>query len=211
MTLELRAVSVSLGGRVLVPPLDLTVAAGEVVTLMGPSGGGKSSLLAYLTGHLPPALTGSGQVWVDGSDVTSRPAHRRGLGILFQDDLLFPHLSVGGNLLFGLSRSVRGRRRRRAMAEAALVRAELPGCYDADVATLSGGQRARVALVRATLAEPRALLLDEPYNRLDAPLRARMRELVREVAGSVPVLLVTHDPADAPGGCRIIHPCAGLA
>ena len=207
MTLELRAVSIALGPRVLIPPFDLTVAPGETVTLMGPSGGGKSSLLAYLTGHLPPALAGSGRVSLGGGDITARPAHRRGLGILFQDDLLFPHLSVGGNLLFGLSRSLAGRAARRAAVEAALSEIELPGGFDRDVATLSGGQRARVALLRAMLAQPRALLLDEPFGRLDVPLRARMRELVWRMAAKIPVLLVTHDVADVPPNGFVVEPC----
>jgi len=204
VTLELRRVSIALGPRVLIPPFDLTVAPGEVVTLMGPSGSGKSSLLAYLTGHLAPALAGSGSVRLDGVEITGRPAHRRGLGILFQDDLLFPHLSVGGNLLFGLARAVTGRAARRAAVEAALEQVELAGSFDADVATLSGGQRARVALLRAMLAQPRALLLDEPFGRLDVPLRTRMRELVRLMSTGIPVLLVTHDVADVSPDGRVI-------
>jgi len=195
MALSLEKVSVALGPRVLVPPLDLKIEPGEVVALMGPSGSGKSSLLAYLTGHLPPAMTGTGRVMLDGEEVTRQAPHRRRLGILFQDDLLFPHLSVGGNLLFGVSRAVSARRK---TAEDALARAELPGLFDAQVETLSGGQRARVALLRTMLAQPRALLLDEPFGRLDAPLRERMRAFVWEWAAGLPVLLVTHDAADIP-------------
>ena len=197
--------SIALGPRVLIPSFDLTIAPTEPVTLMGPSGSGKSSLLAYLTGHLAQALTGSGNISLHGDDVTRLPAHRRGLGILFQDDLLFPHLSAGGNLLFGLSRSVEGRAARRAAVEAALSQIELPDCFDADVATLSGGQRARIALLRAMLAQPRALLLDEPFGRLDAPLRARMRELVWRMTANIPVLLVTHDASDTPPNARILR------
>ena len=114
MTLELDAVSIALGGRVLVPRLDLAVAPGETVTIMGPSGSGKSTLLAYIGGFLDPAFTASGRVFIDGRDVTGVAPEHRQAGILFQDDLLFPHLSVGQNLAFGLTGAVRGRTRSEA-------------------------------------------------------------------------------------------------
>lgn len=199
MTLALERVTLRAGARVLVQDLSLRVPPGDVLTVMGPSGAGKSSLLAFACGALPPGLAGSGLVAVDGEDLSALPAHRRRLGILFQDDLLFPHMSVGGNLLFGLDPSVRGRRARRAAVEAALAEAELPGLAARDPATLSGGQRARVALMRVLLSRPRALLLDEPFGRLDAALRGRMRGFVfaAAVARGLPVLLVTHDAEDA--------------
>jgi putative thiamine transport system ATP-binding protein len=168
---------------------------------MGPSGIGKSSLLAFACGTLPPGLTGEGRVRAGGADVTRWPAHRRRLGILFQDDLLFPHMSVGENLSFGLAPEVRGRAARREAVDSALVEAELPGIAMRDPATLSGGQRARVALMRVLLSHPRALLLDEPFGRLDFALRGRFRDMVFAAAASrgLPVLLVTHDHADAAG------------
>lgn len=198
--LLLDAVSVSIGGRALFPPLSLHVPQGEAATVMGPSGCGKSSLLAAICGTLDPALTAAGRVLLDGVPLDGLPPERRRVGILFQDDLLFPHLSVGGNLAFGLPRGL-PRAERRARIAAALAEAELPGFADRDPATLSGGQRARVALMRALLAEPRALLLDEPFSRLDAALRARFRAFVlgHAAARGLPVLLVTHDPADATG------------
>ncbi len=200
MTLWLDRVSLHAGPRTLLRDLSLQVAPREAVTLMGPSGVGKSSLLAYACGTLPRGLTGEGAVWLDGDAVTNLPPHRRRIGILFQDDLLFPHLSVGGNLLFGLAASVRGRARHAAVA-AALEEAELPGIERRDPATLSGGQRARVALLRVLLSQPRALLLDEPFSSLDAALRGRFRALVlaSAQARSLPLLLVTHDPSDALG------------
>lgn len=174
--------------------LDLTVAAGQVLTIMGPSGCGKSTLLAAIVGALPPAFTLGGRIWLDGRDVTDLPTHRRQMGLLFQDDILFPHLSVAGNLGFGLPR---GTPDRAARIEAALTQAGLEGMGPRDPATLSGGQRARVALMRTLLSAPRALLLDEPFSKLDAALRDQMRAFTFEQAKGLPTILVTHDQDDA--------------
>jgi len=123
----------------------------------------------------------------------------RGIGMMFQDAVMFGHLSVGDNLAFGLTAALRGRAARRAAVEAALQTAGLAGFYNRDPATLSGGQRARAALMRTLLAEPQALLLDEPFSRLDAGLRAEIRSFVFDHARAraLPVLLVTHDGEDA--------------
>ena len=197
--LELQGVALHLNGERLLGPLTLDVGPGEVATIMGPSGSGKSSLLAFLCGMLPPAFTAEGRVLVDGEDLAPLPAERRRIGILFQDDLLFPHLSVGDNLAFGLPPTVRGRSERTARIAQALAEADLAGFADRDPATLSGGQRARAALMRTLLSDPRLLLLDEPFSKLDAALRARFRTFVFDHARrrGLPVLLVTHDPADA--------------
>jgi putative thiamine transport system ATP-binding protein len=182
----------------LLGPIDCEIGAGRPVVLMGPSGSGKSTLLSFMIGALRPAFRAVGEIWLGETEITRLPIQQRHLGILFQDDLLFPHLSVAENLAFGLPKGLpRGERERRI--EVGLAEAELAGKGARDPASLSGGERARVALMRTLLAEPRALLLDEPFARLDVALRGRFRTLVFERAASrnLPVLLVSHDPADA--------------
>lgn len=196
VTLRVRAT-----GALLLDRASLTIAPGEVATIMGPSGSGKSTLLAFAGGFLDPrAFAASGTVRLGDCRLEDRPASERRLGILFQDPVLFPHLSVAGNLLFGLPRVPHGTRasRRRAVEES-LASAGLSGFADRDPASLSGGQKARVTLLRTLLAEPRALLLDEPFGKLDATLRGEIRALVFARAGErrLPTLLVTHDEADA--------------
>ena len=198
-TLHLHDVHLALPGRVLFERLCLTVEPGQTATLMGPSGSGKSSLLAWIGGFLDAAFTARGQVRIGDQALTELPAHARRVGILFQDDLLFPHLSVAGNLLFAVPADVRGRPARMALVEQALAQCDLAGFAERDPATLSGGQRARVALMRTLLARPLALLLDEPFGRLDASLRQEFRQFVFAHARwlGLPSLLVTHDAADA--------------
>ncbi|MBP3126854.1 ATP-binding cassette domain-containing protein [Thalassospira sp. ER-Se-21-Dark] len=205
--LELHDVRVRLDGRELVA-VDMTIAPGEIVTLMGPSGSGKSSLLGHICGTLPDAFEVTGQVVLDGRLLDGLAPQDRHVGILFQDDLLFPHLSVGGNLAFALPLHIKGRAARRARVEAALGSAEMDGFYDRDPATLSGGQRARVALMRVLLSEPCALLLDEPFSKLDSGLRSQFRSFVFDLCrkNSLPTLMVTHDPEDgAAAGGRVIE------
>jgi putative thiamine transport system ATP-binding protein len=210
--LRLIDISLKVGGSDLLRGFDLEVAPGAVTTVMGPSGCGKSSLLSYLCGTLEPAFEASGEVWLDGVPIHELPPERRRVGILFQDDLLFPHLSVGENLGFALPPAVRGRRARQERIEAALHEAGLDGFGKRDPATLSGGQRARVAVMRTLLAGPRALLLDEPFGRLDRALRDRFRGFVfgHARAAGLPTLLVTHDEADATaaGGAVVAFPAA---
>lgn len=208
--LRLIDVSLRVGGNDLLRRFDLTVAPGAVTTVMGPSGCGKSSLLSYICGTLEPVFEASGQVWLEDLAIEGLPPERRRIGILFQDDLLFPHLSVGENLAFAIPPAVRRRGERRQRIEAALREADLVGFADRDPATLSGGQRGRVALMRTLLAEPRALLLDEPFGKLDRALRDRVRRFVFEHArgAGLPTLLVTHDEADAEaaGGAVVAFP-----
>lgn len=196
--LRLDAVRIRLNGRELVA-VDRHVRPGETLTVMGPSGSGKSTLLAYIGGFLDPAFAAEGRVVCGDHDIAHLPASERHAGILFQDPLLFPHMSVGGNLVFALPQSVKGRAERRSRAEAALGDVELEGFFDRDPDTLSGGQKARVGLARVLLAAPHFLLLDEPFSRLDMQLRDLIRELVFERArrSRLPVVLVTHDEADA--------------
>ena len=181
------------------------IAPGEVLTVMGPSGVGKSTLLAFITGTLAADFKAEGEVWLDGHDVTHAAPHQRRVGILFQDDLLFPHLSVGANLAFGLQPGGTAKDRKNRIAEA-LDEVGLSGFEDRDPATLSGGQKARVALMRMLLSEPCGLLLDEPFSRLDAERRAQVRELVfaRARARELPVLMVTHDADDAQAAGGVI-------
>jgi putative thiamine transport system ATP-binding protein len=205
--LHLEATSIALNGRTLLS-LSAHVRPGEILTVMGPSGSGKSALLAYLGGFLDPAFTASGRILIEGDDLTGVAAEKRRCGMLFQDPLLFPHLSVGGNLLFGLTPSIAKRDQRRRMVEQALVDVELGGFFDRDPATLSGGQKARVALQRMMLSAPRLLLLDEPFSKLDSDLRQQTRALIfsRAKSARLPVVLVTHDHADAQaaGGSIIV-------
>ncbi|MEQ8602497.1 MAG: ATP-binding cassette domain-containing protein [Marivibrio sp.] len=197
-TLHLEAVEIALGGRALFAPLSLSVAPGETATVMGPSGSGKSTLLAYLCGTLAPAFSVAGRARLGERALDGLAPERRRVGILFQDDLLFPHLSVGENLAFGLPPGLDREERTRRVGEA-LADAQLDGFEDRDPATLSGGQRARAACLRTLLAEPQALLLDEPFSKLDAALKDRFRRFVFEHASArrLPTLLVTHDPSDA--------------
>ena len=204
MALGLEHVGITLNGAALIRPFNLRVAAGEVVTLMGPSGAGKSALLSLVAGDLEPPFAETGSVILDDEDLSRLPPEARRIGRLFQDDLLFPHLTVAENLAFGMPRGAKAERR--AKIEAALVAADLAGFAQRPPHTLSGGQRARVALMRALVAEPRAMLLDEPFNKLDAELRATIRQFVfaHLKERNIPCLMVTHDRADAPPGGRVL-------
>lgn len=209
--LELEALRITRDDRLLVD-LTLAIRPGQVVTIMGPSGSGKSTALAAITGTLAPAFARTGRIILNGNDISALPTRLRRVGLMFQEPVLFPHLSVAGNLAFGLPSSVRGRQARQARIAAALASAGLDGLADRDPATLSGGQKARVALLRTLLAEPAALLLDEPFSRLDAALRAQIRQSVFDSArqAGIPTLLVTHDAEDArAAGGPVLSPLGG--
>ncbi len=182
-------------GDTLLLEVSLCIAPGEIATLMGPSGSGKSTLLDHVMGDLPRAFRATGTMRLGDETLDGKPPEARRIGVLYQDPLLFPHLSVAQNLAFGLPRGTD----RAAKINAALADIGLPDFGPRDPATLSGGQAARVALMRTLLAEPRALLLDEPFSKLDTARRDQMRRLVfdRARAAGVPILMVTHDEADA--------------
>jgi len=205
MALRLEQVTISLPPRLLIAPFSLAIGAGEIITLMGPSGSGKSTLLSFIAGDLEAPFEASGTVSLDGRNLDDLAPARRRIGRLFQDDLLFPHMTVAENLLFGMPRGARATRH--AAMAAALDEAGLTGFGDRPPHTLSGGQRARVALLRALLANPGAMLLDEPFNKLDAELRTAMRSFVFNhiKQRGIPCLLVTHDMADAPAGGRVLR------
>lgn len=196
--LALRDVRLSLGGSELLR-LDCTVEPGEVLIVMGPSGSGKSSLLAYIGGFLDPIFEAAGQAWLGGKRLDDEPASSRHCGLLFQDALLFPHMNVAQNLAFALPPGLKRRDKRRAAIAEALWRIGLPGIEKRDPATLSGGQKARIALTRTLLSRPRAMLLDEPFSSLDAELRQAMRILTFDAIrqAEIPAILVTHDAEDA--------------
>ena len=205
MALELRQVSISVAGRTLLRGLTARVAPGDVLAVMGASGSGKSSLLAWIAGTLEAPFVASGELRLDGEDLTAMPIQQRRIGLLFQDDLLFPHMSVRDNLLFALPSGDRAQRI--AAADAAFSEAGLEGFGDRLPSSLSGGQRSRVSLLRALLAQPHALLLDEPFSKLDTALRAQMREFTFTTLRErrVPVVLVTHDAADIPPGAQVVN------
>lgn len=202
MALTLCEICIRINGNPLIEPFSLSIEEGEIVTLMGASGAGKSTLLSFIAGDLGSPFSATGRVILNGQRMDALPAARRGIGRLFQDDLLFPHLTVGENLLFGMPRGPR--EPREAAVNAALAGAGLEGMANRAPHTLSGGQRARVSLMRALAARPGAMLLDEPFNKLDRALRDGMRDFVfRHIAErGIPCLMVTHDHADVPGGGR---------
>lgn len=203
--LTVRHLSLFLHQTPLFGPLTFEVAKGDIVTLMGPSGCGKSSLLSWMVGALTPPLHAGGELWLDEQRLDRLPTARRQIGILFQDALLFDHFTVGQNLLLALPARLKGAARQDTVQHA-LERAGMAGLSSRDPATLSGGQRARVALLRALLAQPKALLLDEPFSRLDADRRADFRQWVFDEVRrlDIPVVQVTHDAQDVPPGGHVL-------
>lgn len=202
--LSLRSVSISMADKVLLKTFSLDVADGDIATLMGPSGCGKSTLLSFIGGDVAPAFEAQGDVVLNGVSLTGLTPERRKVARLFQDDLLFPHMTVGENLLFAVPAAPR--QERVMVMREALQRIELEGFENRPPHSLSGGQRQRVALMRALLSKPATILLDEPFSKLDQALRQQMRDYVfaQIHARGIPAVLVTHDRDDAPAQGRVL-------
>lgn len=203
--LWVKDVSLGLPETSLLTNVNFRVNKGSIVTLMGPSGCGKSTLFSWMVGALAGQFSCNGELWLNQQRIDTLPTAQRQIGILFQDALLFDQFSVGQNLLLSLPAALKGAVRCDTVNHA-LDRAGLGGTFHQDPATLSGGQRSRVALLRALLAQPKALLLDEPFSRLDVALRDSFRQWVfSEVrALEIPVVQVTHDLQDVPPDSAVL-------
>ena len=194
--LETRGLALGYDGAVFATGIDLTVQSGEILAILGPSGSGKSTLLGTIAGVVPAM---GGRITVDGIDVTDTPIHRRGIGLIFQDALLFAHLSVRDNVAYGLRRHGMGKEAARTRAVELLDWVGLADHGSRSVDELSGGQAQRVALARALAPKPSVLLLDEPFSALDQDLRQRLATEVSAMLRheGLAAVHVTHDAAEA--------------
>ena len=207
MTFQLQNYQLLLDNQALFQPLSARVSAGTTLAISGPSGAGKSTLLADIAGILPARFRSSGTLLLNQQDLRPLSIAQRRTGILFQEDLLFPHLNVYQNMVFGLPNQLTRKAKKTRIANA-LEQAGLGGFENRDIATLSGGQRSRISLLRTLLAEPDLILLDEPFAKLDQSLRQQFRQWVfRQLAEqSIPAVLVTHDHDDIPpNNSQTIH------
>lgn len=196
--LSVNAFTLSSKNKILIKDLSFKIDNGQVLSIMGPSGIGKSSLLHFLSGSLSPNLLTSGEVFLNNETLHTKSIQERKVGLLQQMPLLFPHMSIIENLLFAIPTDI-NKLERIAMAESALKKLDIPDKASALPKELSGGQQARVALLRTLLARPDYLLLDEPFSKLDPALRRDVRAFVlNEIRqANIPALLVTHDSEDA--------------
>jgi ABC-type Fe3+/spermidine/putrescine transport system ATPase subunit len=195
--LSLEQLDKSFGAQPVLKGLSLEVEKGEILALLGPSGSGKTTALRLIAGFETPDR---GRIQVEGADVTGLPPERRHFGMVFQHYALFPHLTVGENVAFGLAgRGKTGREEIDRRVSEALALVELPGFEARRVGEISGGQQQRVALARALAPEPRVLLLDEPLSNLDPTLRERTRRELRRAIQRVGIttVLVTHEQEEA--------------
>jgi ABC-type Fe3+/spermidine/putrescine transport system ATPase subunit len=194
MGLEVRGIRKNYGEFSLA--LDFSVAPGETLALVGPSGCGKTTALNLIAGLARPD---EGEITIDGKVVSNLPVWKRNISVVFQDLALFPHLNVGKNIGYGPFIRRFPREERRRILEETLRIIRLSGYEGRRIDTLSGGERQRVAIARALAVNPRALLLDEPFSGLDAPLRRELRREFREIRGGsrAPWVFVTHDREEA--------------
>nr|WP_314401639.1 ferric ABC transporter ATP-binding protein [uncultured Aggregatibacter sp.] len=194
--LVLKNVMKAFGKSVVIDDLDLTIKRGTMVTLLGPSGCGKTTILRLVAGLENPT---SGQIFIDGEDVTKSSIQNRDICIVFQSYALFPHMSIGDNVGYGLRMQNVNKEERKQRVKEALELVDLAGFEDRYVDQISGGQQQRVALARALVLKPKVLLFDEPLSNLDANLRRAMREKIRELQQSLGItsLYVTHDQTEA--------------
>ena len=194
--LVLKNVTKAFGKSVVIDDLDLTIKRGTMVTLLGPSGCGKTTILRLVAGLENPT---SGQIFIDGEDVTKSSIQNRDICIVFQSYALFPHMSIGDNVGYGLRMQNVSKEERKQRVKEALELVDLAGFEDRYVDQISGGQQQRVALARALVLKPNVLLFDEPLSNLDANLRRAMREKIRELQQSLGItsLYVTHDQTEA--------------
>ncbi|HDX1018130.1 TPA: ferric ABC transporter ATP-binding protein [Pasteurella multocida] len=194
--LVLKNVTKAFGKAVVIDNLDLSIKRGTMVTLLGPSGCGKTTVLRLVAGLESPT---SGQIFIDGEDVTKSSIQNRDICIVFQSYALFPHMSIGDNVGYGLKMQGVSKEERAKRVKEALELVDLAGFEDRYVDQISGGQQQRVALARALVLKPKVLLFDEPLSNLDANLRRSMREKIRELQQRLGItsLYVTHDQTEA--------------
>ncbi len=193
---ELKNVAKRFGNNTVIENLSLAIPRGDMVTLLGPSGCGKTTVLRLVAGLEKPS---GGQIFIDGEDVTDRSIQQRDICMVFQSYALFPHMSLGDNIGYGLKMLGRPKAEIRDRVREALMLVDLEGFEERYVDQISGGQQQRVALARALILKPKVLLFDEPLSNLDANLRRSMREKIRELQQqfNITSLYVTHDQSEA--------------
>ena len=194
--------------KVLISSLNLSIKPGQILSLMGPSGCGKSTLLNVIAGHPINDFTTSGNIYLNDQLINKVPVEKRKIGMLFQDDLLFPHLNIWQNLALALPNSIK-KTQRKEKALDVLDNLDLQFLANKAPDNVSGGQRARISLMRMLIAEPNAILLDEPFSKLDSTLRKDFRDWVftQIKIHKLPTLMVTHDQGDlAPNDPVLIWP-----
>lgn len=207
MTLALHNISISdVNNKPLFSSISLTIPAGEVFSLMGPSGCGKSTLLNVIAGHTTNDFSTTGEIILNQQVINDIEPEKRNIGFLFQDDLLFPHLNIWQNLAIALPNSVKNQQRKQQAMET-LEALNLAYLAEHPPTNISGGQRARIAMMRMLLAKPSAVLLDEPFSKLDIKLRSEFRAWVFTQIRSrnITALMVTHELADLPNEGQVLH------